>query len=205
VHLDFARIQFLSPSQLYTPIDTNEFPNDMTHIVCDDIQLLDITPFLDNTASLKGKFIILSGSILEENTSQQTLSHIYRNPSIHFVHFSHTKGALYTLLSGLRNHLDLLSTSPVMIILPNEELLDEYKSAIDEYLHLESRILNTSFSLQYKSLEFITLSTLEFISSFSVSHCYLINLDLNNLLYPLALSRASESVTIISEDLHSLS
>ena len=205
VHLDFARIQFLSPSQLYTPIDSNEFPSDMTHIVCDDIQLLDIAPFLDNTASLKGKFIILSGSILEENTSQQTLTRIYRNPSIHFVHFSHTKGALYTLLTGLRNNLDLLSTSPVMIILPNEELLDEYKNAIDEYLHLESRILNTSFSLQYKSLEFITLSTLEFISSFSVSHCYLINLDPNNLLYPLALSRASESVTIISEDLHSLS
>ncbi len=205
VYLDFSRLQFLSPNKLNTPIDTNEFSSDITHIVCDDIQLLDITLFLDHTAGSKGKFIILCGSILEENTSQQTLKHIYRNPSIHFVHFSHTKGALYTLLSGLRNHLDILSTSPVIIILPNEELLDEYKNAIDEYLHLETRILNTSFSLQYKSLEFITLSTLEHISSLSVSHCYLINLDPNNLLYPLALSRASESVTIISEDLHSLS
>ena len=205
VHLDFSRLQFLSPNQLYTPIDTNEFPSDMTHIVCDDVQLLDISPFLDLTASSNEKFIILSGSILEENTPQQTLKHIYRNPSIQFVHFSHTKGALYTLLSGLRNHLDLLCASPVMIILPNEELLDEYKNAIDEYLHLESRILNTSFSLQYKSLEFITLSTLEFISSLNVSHCYLINIDPNNHLYPLALSRASESVTIISEDLHTLS
>jgi len=92
-----------------------------------------------------------------------------------------------------------------MIIVPNKILLDEYKDAIDEYLHLESRILNTSFSLQYKSLEFITITPLELISALSVSHCYLINIDSSSPLYPLALSRASESVTIISEELHTLS
>jgi len=201
VHLDFSRLQFLSPNKLYAPIDSHELPNDLTHIVCDDIQLLDITSFF----TLKEKFIILSGPIMDEKSTQQRLKKIYRNPLINSVHFSHTKGALYTLLSGLRNHLDVLATSPVMIILPNEELVIEYKNAIDEYLHLESRILNTSFSLQYKSLESITLSPLELISALSVSHCYLINIDSNSLLYPLALSRASESVTIISEELHALS
>ncbi len=88
-----------------------------------------------------------------------------------------------------------------MIILPDETLLNEYKNAIDEHLNLDSRILDISFSLQYKSFEFITLSTLEHVSALSVSHCYLINLDPNSPLYPLALSRASESVTIISEEL----
>jgi len=204
VYLDFSRLHFLSPHELYVLIDPNELHSDLTHIVCDDIQLLDIAPFLDQMTA-KERFIILSGPLMKENPEQHILKHLYRNPEIHSIHFSHTKGALYTLLSGLRNHLDLLSGAPVMIILPNETLLDEYKKAIDEYLHLESRILSTSFSLQYKSLESITLSTLELISALSVSHCYLINIDPNDLLYPLALSRASESVTIISEELHSSS
>jgi len=202
VDLDFTRLQFLSPSELYAPIDPDELPHDLTHIVCDDIQLLDVDSFLTNRPEI---FVILTGPIVAENIKQQSLKTIYRNPLIHSIHFSHTKGALYTLLSGLRSHLDLLATSPVMIIVPNKILLDEYKDAIDEYLHLESRILNTSFSLQYKSLEFITITPLELISALSVSHCYLINIDSSSPLYPLALSRASESVTIISEELHTLS
>ncbi|MDD4855734.1 MAG: hypothetical protein PHQ22_04215 [Sulfuricurvum sp.] len=201
VYLDSSRLQFLSPSKLYSSIHPDMLPSDFSHIVCDDIQLLDMTSFLTST-NVKGKSIILSGPIRDEDTAHYILKQPYRKPNIHSIHFSHTKGALYALLSGLRNHLELLSSSPVMIILPNETLLDEYKNAIDEYLHLESRILKTSFSLQYKSLESITLSTLELISALSVSHCYLINLDPNHPLYPLALSRASESVTIISEDLH---
>lgn len=201
VYLDFSRLQFLSPSKLYSPFHPDMLPSDFTHIVCDDIQLLNMTSLLNST-NIKGKSILLSGPVRDEDTAHYRLKQTYRNPVVHSIHFSHTKGALYSLLSGLKNHLAYLSSSPVMIILPNETLLDEYKNAIDEYLHLESRILKTSFSLQYKSLESITLSTLELISALSVSHCYLINLDPNHPLYPLALSRASESVTIISEELH---
>lgn len=198
IELDFSRLKFLSPKKPYAPVFPNEPIDNSSHIVCDDSQLLDITPFQD----LKGKTIILSGPIEPKNTHQYTLKQIYRNPVVNTIHFSHTKGALYTLLSGLRNHMDLLPTAPVMIILPDETLINEYKNAIDGHLNLEARILDTSFSLQYKSFEFITLSTLEIISALSVSHCYLINIDPNSPLYPLVLSRASESVTIISEELH---
>ena len=197
IDLDFSRLKFLSPKKLYAPIYPGELTDNFSHIVCDDIQLMDITPCLD----LKQKNIILSGPIEKETANEYKLKKIYRNPSQNTIRFSHTKGALYTLLSGLKNHMELLPNAPVMIILPDETLLYEYKHAIDEHLNLESRILDESFSLQYKSLEFITLSTIELISAMSVSHCYLINIDPNSSLYLLALSRASESVTIISEEL----
>jgi hypothetical protein len=203
IDLDFSRLQFLAPSELYAPIHLNEIPHDTTHIVCDDIQLFNIHPLLEQaTVALKDKFIILSTPISEETPISHTLHQTYRNPIIEQIHFFHTKGALYTLLSKLKGQIEHLSDSPIMIILPNETLLGEYQNAISEHLGLESHILDISFSLQYKNLTSITLSTPHYISALSVSHCYLINLDPNDPLYPLALSRASESVTIISEDLH---
>jgi hypothetical protein len=197
IDLDFARIKFLSSKKPYAPINNDELIDNFSHIVCDDSQLLNTAPFLD----LKGKTILLSSPVENRTTNSYTLKKIYRSPSQNIIHFSHTKGALYTLLSGLKNHMELLPNAPVMIILPEEKLLHEYKHAIDEYLNLESRILDESFSLQYKSLEFITLSTIELISAINISHCYLINIDPDSPLYTFALSRASESVTIISEEL----
>ena len=197
IDLDFSRLKFLSPKKLYDPLRYDDLTDNFSHIVCDDSQLMDISSFLDQ----KEKNIILCSPVDKETANEYKLMQIYRNPSHNTIRFSHTKGALYTLLSGLKDHIELLPSAPVMIILPDETLLYEYKHAIDEYLNLESRILDETFSLQYKSFEFITLTTIEFISAMSVSHCYLINIDPNSPLYPFALSRASESVTIISEEL----
>ncbi len=44
VDLDFSRLQFISPKKLYTLITLSELTDDYSHIVCDDVQLLDITP-----------------------------------------------------------------------------------------------------------------------------------------------------------------
>ena len=200
VTFDFSRIHFVHPNSLYGAIDPNDVPNNLTHIVCDDIQLLDITDFIYKMIQSKGILAILSGSILTENTTPYILKHPYRDPEIRTEPPSDTAKTIYILMFRLRDHLAHLSSTPIMIIVPDSVVLKQYKEAIDEYFHLESRVLDDNFSLQYKNLESITLSTPEFISAVSVSHTYLVNLDPNNDLYSLALSRASETVTIISEE-----
>jgi len=200
VTFDFSRIHFVHPNSLYGAIDPNEVPTNLTHIVCDDIQLLDITDFIHKMIQSKGVIAVLSGSILSENTTPYILKHPYRDPEIQTEPPSDTTKTLYILMFRLRDHLAHLSSTPILIIVPNSTTLQTYKNALDEYFHLECRIVDDAFSLQYKNLDSITLSTPEFISALSVSHAYLINLDPNNDLYPLALSRASESVTIISEE-----
>jgi len=200
VTFDFTRIHFIHPNSLYGAIDPNEVPNNVTHIICDDMHLLDVTDFIHKMIQSKGVNALLSGSILTENTTPYILKHPYRSPEIRQEPRCDAPTLLYTLMFRLRDHLANLGSTPIMIVVPESVALKEYKKAIDEYFHLESRILDDTFSLQYKNLDSITLSTPEFISAVSVSHAYLINLDPNDDLYPLALSRASESVTIISEE-----
>jgi hypothetical protein len=200
VTFDFTRIHFVYPNTLYGAIDPNEVPINLTHIICDDMQLLDITDFIHKTIQSKGVVAILSGSILTENTTPYILKHPYRTPEIRTEPPLDTTKTIYILILRLRDHLATLASTPIIIIVPNTIVLKEYKDAIDEYFHLESKILDDAFSLQYKNLDSITLSTPEFISAVSVSHVYLINLDPTDDLYPLALSRASKSVTIISEE-----
>lgn len=200
VTFDFSRIHFVHPNTLYGAIDPNEVPNNLTHIVCDDIQLLDITDFIHKMVQSKGVIAVLSGSILSENTTPYILKNPYRDPEIQTEPPSDTTETLYILMFRLRDHLAQLSSTPILIIVPDSTTLQTYKNALDEYFHLECRIVDDAFSLQYKNLDSITLSTPEFISALSVSHAYLINLDPDNDLYPLALSRASETVTIISEE-----
>lgn len=144
--------------------------------------------------------LLLCGITNPPDTNTYTLDTVYRMPTINTVHFTHTKGALFTLLTGLKTHLETINSNLIMIIVPNHETLLEYKKAIENHLDVKCRILNDNFSLQYDNLEEITLSTPQYISGLNVPHSYLINLNNHDpLYYPLALSRASDTVTIISE------
>lgn len=90
---------------------------------------------------------------------------------------------------------------PILIILPTHDQVVLYKQAIEEYFQLECPILSSSFSLQYQNLDLITLTTPDFIYGLSVTHSFVVNLPEGSLYYDLALSRASETTTIISEDI----
>lgn len=194
VHVDFNRINFIHPTSDEL-ISNKDIPLDTTLIVFDDY------PINDHIDTVGKSIIISSTSLNTDHASSYSLEASYRSPSIKSIHFSHTKGALFTILANLRELFEQKSNTPILIILPNEEHILQYKHAIDEYLHIDSCILSSSFSLQYKNLDPITLSTPTYIVGLSVPHSFIVNLDSNAATYPLALSRASESTTIISEEI----
>ncbi|MDD5211523.1 MAG: DEAD/DEAH box helicase family protein [Sulfuricurvum sp.] len=205
--IEFAAVKCdLSKIHFYTPSPDNPF-NEITRIfqectliVCDDAHLI-ATKNIEWLMEHKGSRSLLLSSVTNPFDLQtHTLTSVYRKPTIDTIHFSHTKGALFTLLNGLKIHLETISSNLIMIILPNHQILIQYKQAIEEHLHVQCRVLNDTFSLQYDDLEEITLSTPEHISGLNVPHSYLINMDNHDpLYYPLALSRASDTVTIITE------
>ncbi|HEX5670203.1 MAG TPA: DEAD/DEAH box helicase family protein [Sulfuricurvum sp.] len=202
VKCDLTRLHFHTPAKGMEAIETTRHFLQSTLIVCDDTHLLDAGS-LERIIEHKGsRSLLLCGVSNPTNTNTDvfTLPTVYRAPVIRTVNFSHTKGALYALLTGLKTHLETASANLIMIILPTSEMLMEYKIAIETHLSVKCRVLNDTFSLQYDNLEEITLSTPEYISALNVPHSYLINLDKDDpLYYPIALSRASDTVTIISE------
>lgn len=200
VHFNLAQLHFYTPSKENDLIDTTRFFQESSLIACDDVHLL-CAQMLERLLERKGsRSLLLCGITNPLNMEVFTLSTVYRNPVVNTVTFSHTKGALFTLLMGLKTHLETTSSHLIMIILPTPQMVVEYKEAIETHLQIKCRVLNNTFSLQYDNLEEITLSTPEYISGLNVPHSYLINLNSqDSLYYPLALSRASDTVTIISE------
>lgn len=200
VKFNLAQLHFYTPSTEDDPIETTRFFQISALIACDDVHLLP-PQILERLLERKGsRSLLLSGVTNPLNMEVFTLSTVYRTPVLHTVTFSHTKGALFTLLTGLKKHLETTSSHLIMIILPTPQMIVEYQKAIETHLQVKCRVLNNTFSLQYDNLEEITLSTPEYISGLNVPHSYLINLNSEDLLYyPLALSRASDTVTIISE------
>ncbi|MDP3290561.1 MAG: hypothetical protein Q8M43_00860 [Sulfuricurvum sp.] len=104
---------------------------------------------------------------------------------------------LLTLLLELRICLQSISAEKIMVILPDDVHLADYKEAIDEYFDINTRILNREFSLQYQNLDGLILTTSNNTYGLHVPYVYYITSDKEkNYTYPL--SRASESATIIS-------
>lgn len=200
VECNLSNVHFYTPSEDTDSVETIRYFHESTLIACDDVHLLQEESLARIIEHKGSRSLLLCGISNPTNTEAFTLNTLYRTPVIHTVHFSHTKGALFTLLTGLKVHLETTSNHLIMIILPNPAMVSDYKKAIETHLCIKCRVLNDAFSLQYDNLEEITLSTPEYISALSVPHCYLINLNADDpLYYPLALSRASETVTIISE------
>jgi hypothetical protein len=197
-----SKVHFYTHQDSKIPIETNPLFHESTLIACDDVHLMN-PAILERIIECKGsRSLLLCGVNPPDNIDIQTyrLTTAYRTPDVNTIHFSHTKGALFTLLTGLKVHLETTTSNLIMILLPTHKMILEYKKAIEEHLHVKCRILNDDFSLQYNNLEEITLCTPEYSCGINVPHSYLINLNSDDLLYyPLALSRASETVTIISE------
>ena len=199
---NLLQIHFYTHTEDDQAIHTNPLFHSSTLIACDDAHMLH-ADILEQIIQRKGSRSLLLSSVTLPNfhyTQNCTFDLSYRIPNIHTINFTHTKGALFTLLSGLKTHLEAADTSPIMILLPTNKVISEYKKVIEEHLKINCRVLNEHFSLQYDNLEQITLSIPQYSCGISVRHSYLINIDnADSLYYPLALSRASDTVTIISE------
>ena len=197
---NLSNVHFYTQEDKNKPIETNPLFHTSTLIACDDVHLINTTT-IERIIECKGSRALLLCGVnppVEINAQTYILDSAYRTPIVNTIHFTHTKGALFTLLAGLKIHLEATSSNRIMILLPTHKMIVEYQKALEEHLNVKSRILNDHFSLQYDNLEEITLSTPEFCCGLNVPHSYLINLA-NNDYYPLALSRASDTVTIISE------
>ncbi|MDD2828551.1 MAG: hypothetical protein PHW18_03125 [Sulfuricurvum sp.] len=199
VHIDFGRVTFINPPTPTEAIDFKELLHDISLIILDDYNFY----FFINTINLDKQSIIISSKSEIKDIYTYPLSDVYRIPSVNFVYYVQQGGPLFALLSKLREQFEQKANTPILIVLSDEAQLQQYKNAIDEYLKIECRILNSSFSLQYKNLDPITLSTTEYIVGLSVPHTYIINIASDTDAYSLALSRASETATIITEEIQS--
>lgn len=207
--MEFSAVKCnLSNVHIYThddknrPIETNPLFHRSTLIACDDVHLMNANTLEKIIASKGSRSLLLCGVNPPTfiNAQTYTLDTPYRTPIINTINFTHTKGALFALLTGLKVHLETTASSLIMILLPTQKMILEYQQAIEEHLNIKCGILNDHFSLQYNNFEEITLCTPEYSCGLNVPHSYLINLNSDDpLYYPLALSRASDTVTIISE------
>lgn len=94
-------------------------------------------------------------------------------------------------------HLHVSSADRTMVILHNDDRITEYKEAIDEYFNINTRVLSPEFSLQYQNLDDLVITTAENTHGLHTPHVFLVGSDEKEY-YTYALSRASESATIIS-------
>ncbi|HEX5623232.1 MAG TPA: DEAD/DEAH box helicase family protein [Sulfuricurvum sp.] len=204
VKCNLTSLSFYTPSLDNEPLETTRIFKEASLVAFDDAHLLPVKMIETVTTYKDSKSFLWCGVDLSDHDNKEasySLNAPYRCPTMNTIHFAHTKGAVFTLLSGLKKHLETTSSNRIMIILPTHDAVTEYQKAIETHLHVKCRFLNTTYSLQYENLDEITLSTPQHISGLNVPHSYLINLNPEDPLYSLSLSRASETVTIISESI----
>jgi hypothetical protein len=202
ITLNLSSLTFFPLTLLSEQIETTSLFLNASIIVCDDAHLFK-EDSLNTLFAHKGEKTFLISSIKSHfEKSTVTLPNCYRAPHQQFFQCTHEEETLATLLSKLKELRELSPNGSVLILFSDALFIPVYQAAINEQLAFESQRLDANFSLQYKNFNSITLSTLHFINSLEVNHTYLINLNPDDPLYSLALSRASESTTIISNVNH---
>ncbi len=190
--------------RFYTPIGSEKIEElaifqSASTILCDDSHLLEkhfINSLIEHRAQ---RWILLSMYNTYSPLSDSSFI-LYKNyqKNIPFKKLPTTaKQALTTLLLELRTHIFSTSSEKTIVILANDAKLFHYKEAIDEYFGINSRVLNKDFSLQYQNLDDLIITTPEYTHGLHIPHVYCIVSDEEEN-YTYALSRASESATIIS-------
>jgi len=195
--IDIASLSFHTPEQKESTEYRKHF-QESTVILCDDTDHMQLD-FIETLKKQKSNRFLLLCSVSASPSSHDDhkLINHYRYDARHHLIQCSEQTLLTTLLNSIHTRLESAPLSHIVIVLPDFETTEEYKKAIDEYLQINCQILTPSFSLQYRNLDDLILTTPECLSGISVPHLYLISLQENND-YPFILSRASETATIIS-------
>jgi hypothetical protein len=196
--IDLNSLLFFSPDESQK-IEENGYFLSASAILVDDAHILE-KGFIDTLIELrKNRWLLLSmhneyrpignSAIIFYNQYQININYkkIPTSPD----------ELIHTLLLELRFHLLVNSGDRVMVMFDYPIDLQNYKEAIDEYFNINSRIINKEFSLQYQNLDDLILTTVERSYGIHVPHVYYVVSDEQEN-YSYALSRASESATIIS-------
>ncbi len=194
----------LSSLHFYTPhesekIEDMECFQSASIILCDDAHMLEKS-FIDTLLAERNKrWLLLSMYNNYMPISDSSLifyNHYQKNITYKKIPCP-AKQLLHTLLLELRLHLFSTSSNKIMVICDDEIKLHDFKEAIDEYFEVNCRIVNKAFSLQYQNLDDLILTPSENTYGLHLPHVFLIVSDEEEN-YTYALSRASESATIIS-------
>lgn len=193
--IDLSHISF---TFMHPALETLKSFTDATAIFCDDCYLMN-TDKINRLIQKQEKYLLLLSTTrnIDASATVVHLPHNHRG-SIHPESIiCPYDGLIPALLLELRKRSINPIKPDIAIICSDMYLISPLKEAIEEYLGCNCRILTQDFSLQSQDLEDILLTTEDFISGISTSHVILVTSnDLQD--YTYALSRASETATIIS-------
>jgi len=166
-------------------------------ILCDDAHLFD-EEFVQTLEKQRGKRWLLLTTILpHEAESVFELTGRFRRLPTPMTVFSKHNRTIITLLLNLRKTLKHANTVDILIVVDNDKI-ELLKESVDEYFNLNCRIVSSTFSLQYQNLDSVIITTPQYCAPISRTHVFLVDIDRSDANYPLVLSRASESLTIIT-------
>lgn len=190
-------ISFYTP-QSSPPLDGLPIFEEASVVFCDDAYRLE-SAFIQMLRQRREKrWLVFSTAVqADPNEHLYLLNNRYRDAK-HVSTLQCTQNTLLsTLLEALRKRLIDVSKEDIMIILPKQQMLPQFKESIDKALHLDCRTLIPGFSLQYQNLDDLILVTGDYVSGLRIPHLFLIVPDHSDN-YAFELSRASESATIIT-------
>lgn len=200
----------LSALHFYTPVSPENGDIDRIEdlkifqkasiILCDDSHLMEKS-FMQKVEKQRGKrWLLVTNIKLSEDAATFKLSGQFRrSPVPKEIYPKHNRSAA-TLLVQLRKILVHTQPSDILIAVSTHQESIRIKELIDNYFHLNCRVLTPASSLQYQDLNSIIITTADCIAPLSRAHVILMSIDASDPNYPLALSRASESLTIISSE-----
>lgn len=197
--VELASLNFCTPAYAQQNITELAGFQSASLVMCDDAYAME-KDFIDTLIEHREKrWLLLSfhNEYVPISDSTVILHNNYQK-NIPFAKIpSSADKVLLTLLLELRSRLQSVNAEKIMVILQNDERINDYKEAIDEYFHLNARLLTSEFSLQYQNLDDLIITTPENACGLHMPHIYLVASDESEH-YTYALSRASESATIIS-------
>ncbi len=204
ISIDLSTLHFYTPLTLETgEIDRLEELKsfqESAFILCDDIHLFEDI-FTEKLQLKIGARPLLCTSIFPSpsDTTFSLSGRFRRAPTAKEICPPLNQSTI-TLLMQLRKYLTRTTPSEILITVSNNQEALYVKEAIDEYFDLNCRLLTSTFSLQYQDLDSIIVSPVESVSPICRAHVILLGIDPCDANYSLALSRASETLTIISSN-----
>lgn len=203
VRIDIGALSFYTPdcgnSDHNNRIEDLKSFQDASVILCDDSHLIEASLLQKLYHHQTKRWLLLNTILPAINESAFTLSGHFR----HFVtpKLIYAKANRFILALLIHVRQKLLSSTPLelLIIVPSPEELGTVKESLDTYFHLNCRPITLSSSLQYQDLDSIIIATTNAIAPLCREHVILLGCDPMDPNYSIALSRASESLTIITD------
>ena len=193
----FESISFYTP-QSTEPLEDTDLLREASAIFCDDAYRLD-SGMVKMLKNRRGKRWLLLSTIFRPENEENVfcLENRYREAKLLTTLKATRNDVMFVLMMELRKRLEETPPNDIMVVLPEQKMLAEFKRSIDEYFGLDCRTLIPGFSLQYQNLDDLILATADYICGLRIPHLFLIAPEKEED-YPFELSRASETATIIT-------